>query len=742
MMQATKAIAICAMCAVIVTGGAVQAEPVGTAFGYQGQLKEGGVPANGDYDFVFRLFNDPDVGAQVGGDVPVEDWSVTSGLFTVELDFGSGAFTGDTVWLEVAVRPGDSDAPHAVLSPRQPVAPAPYALYALGGPGGTGEYWAANGADIYNTNSGNVGIGTTSPGAKLHLVDTSSPRLWIDGNGLATPVLYFRGAAEYSRIQSGQDIRFNMGGGGWSDDVTITHTGNVGIGTTEPDTTLEVVSDATTPGIRITNTTSLSGARLELKGPTTMPNSLAILGAIGFFDASDVLAGEIAFSRAEVGPPIDQRWDQLSFFVGGDERMRITDTGNVGIGTTAPAATLQVANDGGTHAIQASSPETPIYAYRTSTSGTSPAVEGLCDSLATNATGIRGVITSTSPGPGSAAVRGVNNSTSGAGAGVWGSQDGGGVGVYGTAPNGTAILGAASGDSGTNYGVRGRSWSPDGYGVYGDCGVGTGVFGIAGSTSGVNFGVRGESASSAGYGGYFLNTSTDGTALYTRSAGAGPEDATLQVHNTQTNMGMAAYITSVGSWATAHIQNNGTGEVLWLQRSNRDGPFIVAYNGDTQQRVFTVHESGHTTVSVLEITGGADLSEQFQVSAPRKPKSGMLVCIDPQNPGELTVCSTPYDRTVAGVISGAGGVKPGMLMGQNGSIADGEHPVALAGRVWCLCTAKSSAIRPGDLLTTSEEPGHGMKVTDHTRAQGAVIGKAMSSLADGHGLVLVLVSLQ
>jgi hypothetical protein len=120
----------------------------------------------------------------------------------------------------------------------------------------------------------------------------------------------------------------------------------------------------------------------------------------------------------------------------------------------------------------------------------------------------------------------------------------------------------------------------------------------------------------------------------------------------------------------------------------------------------------------------------------------MLVCIDPQNPGELTVCRRPYDRTVAGVISGAGGVEPGMLMGQNGSIADGEHPVALTGRVWCLCTATSGAIRPGDLLTTSSEPGHGMKVTDHARAQGAVIGKAMSSLADGHGLVLVLVSLQ
>jgi hypothetical protein len=46
------------------------------------------------------------------------------------------------------------------------------------------------------------------------------------------------------------------------------------------------------------------------------------------------------------------------------------------------------------------------------------------------------------------------------------------------------------------------------------------------------------------------------------------------------------------------------------------------------------------------------------------------------------------------------------------------------------------------MITTSDTPGHGMKVTDHSLAQGAIIGKAMSSLASGRGLVLVLVSLQ
>jgi hypothetical protein len=120
----------------------------------------------------------------------------------------------------------------------------------------------------------------------------------------------------------------------------------------------------------------------------------------------------------------------------------------------------------------------------------------------------------------------------------------------------------------------------------------------------------------------------------------------------------------------------------------------------------------------------------------------MVVSIDPDNPAKLIVSNKAYDRTVAGVISGAGGVKPGMLMSQTGSSADGQHPVALTGRVYCQVDASFGAIRPGDLITTSQTPGHGMKVTDHSHANGAILGKAMTGLKEGRGLVLVLVSLQ
>jgi hypothetical protein len=156
-----------------------------------------------------------------------------------------------------------------------------------------------------------------------------------------------------------------------------------------------------------------------------------------------------------------------------------------------------------------------------------------------------------------------------------------------------------------------------------------------------------------------------------------------------------------------------------------------------------LRSDGRFVVDVLQIEGGADLSEHFDIHAEGEaPAPGMVVCIDPDHPGQLSVSQAAYDTRVAGVISGAGGINPGMLMGQRDSLAGGEHPVALTGRVYCLVDATQHAVRPGDLLTTANTPGHAMKVTDHERARGAIIGKAMTPLAGGRGLVLVLVSLQ
>jgi len=151
---------------------------------------------------------------------------------------------------------------------------------------------------------------------------------------------------------------------------------------------------------------------------------------------------------------------------------------------------------------------------------------------------------------------------------------------------------------------------------------------------------------------------------------------------------------------------------------------------------------GTTTTYTLEVTGGADLSESFDVGAEEKIVPGMVVAIDPDRAGGLRLSHKEYDRMVAGVVSGAGGVDPGLVMGQKGTVASGGHPIALTGRVFVMANTSNGPIRPGDLLTTSSVPGYAMRVVDHDRADGAILGKAMTGLDEGQGQILVLVTLQ
>ena len=180
----------------------------------------------------------------------------------------------------------------------------------------------------------------------------------------------------------------------------------------------------------------------------------------------------------------------------------------------------------------------------------------------------------------------------------------------------------------------------------------------------------------------------------------------------------------------------GQGGQINLYRA--DGTVTISIDAD-------FNGDGRIITQELQITGGSDLSEQFDVrtSDGSAVQPGMLVCIDPAHPGALAVAGRAYDKTVAGIVSGAGGVKTGMSMGQKGTAADGRHAVALTGRVYCYVDATVAAVEPGDLLTSSDTPGYAMKAADHERAQGAAIGKAMTPLAKGEkGLVLVLVNLQ
>jgi len=149
---------------------------------------------------------------------------------------------------------------------------------------------------------------------------------------------------------------------------------------------------------------------------------------------------------------------------------------------------------------------------------------------------------------------------------------------------------------------------------------------------------------------------------------------------------------------------------------------------------------GDVVVTGDLILSGADCAEHFDVSPDARIEPGIVLSI--REDGSLGVSETAYDRCVAGVISGAGGLRPGILMDRR---QPGSHPanaVALSGRVFVKADATAAPIRAGDLLTTSATPGHAMRALNPERAFGAVLGKALRPLDSGTGLIPVLVALQ
>jgi hypothetical protein len=185
------------------------------------------------------------------------------------------------------------------------------------------------------------------------------------------------------------------------------------------------------------------------------------------------------------------------------------------------------------------------------------------------------------------------------------------------------------------------------------------------------------------------------------------------------------------------------GGFAWYRGGTHNNAALNAGGGQT---LMTLDEanglfvSGRASVCVLTIRGGCDIAEPFPMKEAELAK-GSVVVIDEDHPGQLKLSTQAYDARVAGIISGANGVNAGIALHQEG-IMDGGQNVALSGRVYVQADATFGAIKPGDMLTTSDTAGHAMKVTEHARAQGAILGKAMSSLTAGKGMVLVLVTLQ
>ena len=135
-----------------------------------------------------------------------------------------------------------------------------------------------------------------------------------------------------------------------------------------------------------------------------------------------------------------------------------------------------------------------------------------------------------------------------------------------------------------------------------------------------------------------------------------------------------------------------------------------------------------------------DCAEDFEIDDVSAVEPGTVMIIG--DGLRLRTSDQAYDKRVAGIVSGAGDYRPGIILGRRPGGDSQKLPIALVGRVFCKVDADHGAIRVGDLLTTSSLRGHAMRVGDSARAFGAVIGKALVPLDSGQGTIPVLVALQ
>lgn len=181
------------------------------------------------------------------------------------------------------------------------------------------------------------------------------------------------------------------------------------------------------------------------------------------------------------------------------------------------------------------------------------------------------------------------------------------------------------------------------------------------------------------------------------------------------------------------------GANIWVGGHGQDGDIVLFHqdeNATDDATKATIHLNGSAGDIVLR---NADCAEDFDVEESEAAEPGTVMVLAEE--GKLRRSDGAYDKKVAGVISGAGDYRPGIVLDRQSSRGN-RQPVALVGKAYCKVDALYSPVEVGDLLTTSPTPGHAMKADDPLKAFGAVLGKALRPLAAGRGLIPILIALQ
>jgi hypothetical protein len=319
-----------------------------------------------------------------------------------------------------------------------------------------------------------------------------------------------------------------------------------------------------------------------------------------------------------------------------------------------------------------------------------------------------------------------------------------------TAVYGVNFLGQAAG-------VIGESEEAGCYGVLGTSYNGTGVFGT--STNGE--GVHGETNATnvSAIAGFELNPNSNAAAVYGEQRGSGAglfgvakgsgpgvfaTSANGEGVHGETN---ATNVSAVAGFelnpnsnaAAVYGEQRGSGAGLFgVAKGSGPGVFATSASGPAGYFQGNITVSGTVTADD-HVCAGGDCAEDFDVVASEQIEAGTVMVIDAD--GYLKESREAYDKRVAGVVSGGGDYKPGILLDKKPSVTN-RLPVALVGKVYCKVDARCTPIEVGDLLTTSATAGHAMKALEPLHAFGAVIGKALRPLKAGRGLIPILVALQ
>jgi hypothetical protein len=229
-------------------------------------------------------------------------------------------------------------------------------------------------------------------------------------------------------------------------------------------------------------------------------------------------------------------------------------------------------------------------------------------------------------------------------------------------------------------------------------------------------------------------------------AAHGRSATAMAAHGAQATFDEVGIVNPAGQVVVAATSDEvGDGVIAWANRNGEAGPkgaLLVSAQDAGQVAVFNT--AGNPRF-ILDGNSGllsapGDMAEMFPSSG-EAVEPGSVMTIDPGRSGALRVARTPYDRRVAGVVSGARDYRPGITL--NAASDDASRvTVTLSGTVYCLVSNANGAVRAGDLLTSSAVPGYAMRAGDTDAARGAILGKALADLDGERGLVLILASLQ